>query len=86
MNNISLHVNMEGHAKTVVTDWHAIVDIFEQRQISQQDLTRIYAELCAGLRVTTRGLTLAKINASNELDSLIHSPSVVDSVYVGQQI
>lgn len=86
MNNISLHVNIEGHTRKVVTDWDAIVSTLKQRNVSAQQLATLYADLCAGLRVTTRGLTLAKINPVSELNSLIRMPKREEELYVGKSV
>ena len=84
MNNISLQVNIEGHTRKVVTDWDAIASTLRQRNMSTQQLATLYADLCAGLRVTTRGLTLAKINPGAELNNLIRAPKREEHLYVGE--
>ncbi|MBT1444314.1 hypothetical protein KJI95_07215 [Shewanella sp. JM162201] len=71
MENIALLVNLEGMSEKVTTDWNAVAATLLKRQVSQDALEDIYADLCAGLKVTTRGLTLAKLNTDLLLDGII---------------
>lgn len=71
MKNIALLVNLEGMPEKVTTDWNAVVATLKKRQVTQEGLMDIYAQLCAGLRVSTRGLTLAKLNTDLLLDGII---------------
>lgn len=71
MKNIPLQVNIEGQACTVDTDWLAIMATLKKRGLVQSELTNIYLELSAGMRVTTRGLTLAEIKLTATLDGII---------------
>ncbi|WP_442800710.1 hypothetical protein [Shewanella sp. AS16] len=60
MHNIALLVNIEGRINRVETDWLAISAVLSKRELTRDELQALHEELCAGLRVTTRGLTLAK--------------------------
>ncbi|WP_372870289.1 hypothetical protein [Shewanella sp.] len=71
MKNIALLVNLEGMPEKVTTDWNAVSTTLRKRQVSPEGLEDIYADLCAGLRVSTRGLTLAKLNTDLSLDGII---------------
>jgi hypothetical protein len=62
MENIALRVNIEGKEEKVATDWYAIMATLKNRGVDYDSLQRIHAELNAGLLVTTRRLTLAKVN------------------------
>lgn len=73
MQNIALLVNLEGMSEKVTTDWNAVSATLKNRQVTQEALVDIYAQLCAGLKVSTRGLTLAKLNADMVLDNVIRS-------------
>ncbi|ABL98868.1 hypothetical protein SHAM105786_07010 [Shewanella amazonensis] len=73
MQNIALLVNLEGMSEKVTTDWNAVSATLKKRQVTQEALVDIYAQLCAGLKVSTRGLTLAKLNADMVLDNVIRS-------------
>ncbi|UJF22866.1 hypothetical protein [Shewanella sp. OMA3-2] len=70
MQNILLIAALEGTQHQVSTDWFAIVAMLKARELSEDEINRVYNELCAGLRVTTRGVTLAKQSA-NELNKKI---------------
>ncbi len=71
MKNIPLQVNIEGQASSVDTDWLAIMATLKKRGLQQDELMGVYHELTSGMRVTTRGLSLAKINPNLELHGLI---------------
>ncbi|NRD74021.1 hypothetical protein HQQ94_12390 [Shewanella sp. VB17] len=71
MKNIPLHVNIEGQDHTVNTNWLTIMETLKKRSVVQHELTNIYQELSAGMRVTTRGLTLALIKPSSGLEGII---------------
>ncbi|AZQ09343.1 MULTISPECIES: hypothetical protein [Shewanella] len=71
MKNIALLVNLEGMPEKVTTDWNAVAATLKKRQVTQEGLLDIYAQLCAGLKVSTRGLTLAKLNTDLMLDGII---------------
>ncbi|QYJ76034.1 hypothetical protein [Shewanella sp. FJAT-52076] len=73
MKNIALLVNLEGMSEKVTTDWNAVSTTLKKRQVTQETLVDIYAQLCAGLKVSTRGLTLAKLNTDMVLDNVIRS-------------
>lgn len=73
MQNIALLVNLEGMSEKVTTDWNAVSATLKKCQVTQEALVDIYAQLCAGLKVSTRGLTLAKLNADMVLDNVIRS-------------
>lgn len=73
MKNIALLVNLEGMNEKVTTDWNAVSATLKKRQVTQEALVDIYAQLCAGLKVSTRGLTLAKLNTDMVLDNVIRS-------------
>lgn len=64
MQNILLIAALEGTQHQVSTDWFAIVAMLKARELSDDEINRVYNELCAGLRVTTRGVTLAKQSIS----------------------
>nr|WP_245335364.1 hypothetical protein [Shewanella sp. WXL01] len=59
---------MEGTQHEVTTDWFAIKAMLEKREVPASDIQNVYNELCAGLIVTTRGLTLSKINDNDSSD------------------
>ncbi|MBW8183381.1 MULTISPECIES: hypothetical protein [Shewanella] len=83
MKNIPLQVNIEGQDSTVDTDWLAIMATLKKRGLSQSELSTIYQELSAGMRVTTRGLTLAEIKPSIALDGIIRETKFSENDYVG---
>ncbi|GGQ20035.1 hypothetical protein [Shewanella litoralis] len=60
MHNIALIAALEGTRHQVTTDWFAIMAMLKTRNMSDDAIEIVYNDLCAGLRVTTRGLTLAK--------------------------
>ncbi|ASK67941.1 hypothetical protein ACE02D_01755 [Shewanella bicestrii] len=71
MENMALRVNIEGREEKVSTDWFAIMATLKKRGVDYDSLQRIHAELNAGLKVTTRRLTLAKLNQELELAGII---------------
>lgn len=60
MHNIALIAALEGTRHQVTTDWFAIMAMLKTRNMSDDAIELVYNDLCAGVRVTTRGLTLAK--------------------------
>lgn len=71
MENMALRVNIEGKEEKVDTDWFAIMATLKKRGVDYDSLQRIHAELNAGLKVTTRRLTLAKFNQDMNLVGII---------------
>ncbi|MCW3173185.1 hypothetical protein [Shewanella subflava] len=71
MQNIPLIAALEGTQHKVSTDWFAIMAMLKTRELSEDDINNVYNELCAGLRVTTRGLTLSKLSADDLNDKII---------------
>ncbi|EGM71689.1 hypothetical protein [Shewanella sp. HN-41] len=71
MENMTLRVNIEGREEKVDTDWFAIMATLKKRGVDCDSLQRIHAELNAGLKVTTRRLTLAKLHQDMNLASII---------------
>ena len=71
MENMALRVNIEGREEKVSTDWFAIMATHQKRGVDYDSLQRIHAELNAGLKVTTRRLTLAKLNLDMGLAGII---------------
>ncbi|AZG74549.1 hypothetical protein [Shewanella livingstonensis] len=67
MHNIALIAALEGTQHQVTTDWFAIMAMLKTRNMSDDAIKIVYNDLRAGLRVTTRGVTLAKAMDS-ELD------------------
>ena len=61
MDNILLNAALEGSVRKVRTDWVSIQKELNKRELTSADIDRVYSELCAGIRVTTRGLTLSKV-------------------------
>ncbi|MCL1090092.1 hypothetical protein L2744_10885 [Shewanella profunda] len=76
MENISLRVNIEGKEEKVATDWFAIMATLKKRGVDYDSLQRIHAELNAGLKVTTRRLTLAKMNEEIPLVGVIRDMNI----------
>ncbi|MGI2257952.1 hypothetical protein [Shewanella sp. GXUN23E] len=62
MENIRLRVKVEGCSHSVDTDWLTISRTLTLRAVSSSELVGLHTQLCAGVRVTTRGLTLGRIN------------------------
>ena len=83
MKNIPLHVNIEGQNCPVDTNWLAVMETLKKRSLSQHELFRIYLDLSAGMRVTTRGLTLAQIKPSHGLEGIIRETKISDYDYTG---
>jgi hypothetical protein len=75
MENMALRVNIEGKEEKVDTDWFAIMATLKKRGVDYDSLLRIHAELNAGLKVTTRRLTLAKFNQDMNLVGIIRETS-----------
>jgi len=78
MKNIPLQVNIEGQNSSVNTDWLAIMSTLKQRGLAPEELNCVYIELASGLRVTTRGLSLAMIMPNIELHGVIVDSNAVD--------
>lgn len=83
MKNIPLQVNIEGQTSFVDTDWLAIMATLKKRGLEQDELMCVYLELTSGMRVTTRGLSLAKQSQSMELQGLIREPKFSARDYAG---
>ncbi|ESE39569.1 hypothetical protein [Shewanella decolorationis] len=79
MENMALRVNIEGREEKVSTDWFAIMATLKKRGVDYDSLQRIHAELNAGLKVTTRRLTLAKLNQQLELAGIIRTTNEYSS-------
>ncbi len=73
MENMALRVNIEGRDERVSTDWFAIMGTLKNRGLDRDALLRVHAELNAGLKVTTRSLTLAKLSQERELVGIVRS-------------
>ena len=71
MKNIPLRVNIESQTSKVNTDWLAIMATLKKRGLEQDELASVYFDLNAGIRVTTRGLSLAKITMTENLEGII---------------
>lgn len=76
MENMALRVNIEGKEEKVDTDWFAIMATLKKRGVDYDSLQRIHAELNAGLKVTTRRLTLAKLHQDINLVGIIREVGV----------
>lgn len=83
MENISLRVNIEGKEEKVATDWFAIMATLKKRGVDYDSLQRIHAELNAGLKVTTRRLTLAKMNEEIPLVGVIRDMNISHRESIG---
>ncbi|WP_394205078.1 hypothetical protein [Shewanella waksmanii] len=81
MKNIPLQVNIEGQASVVKTDWLAIMATLKKRGLENDELMSVYLEVSSGLRVTTRGLTLAKVNPSTELNGITREACLTKQEY-----
>ncbi|WP_298770464.1 hypothetical protein [uncultured Shewanella sp.] len=77
MKNIPLRVNIEGQTSKVNTDWLAIMATLKKRGLEQDELASVYFDLNAGMRVTTRGLSLAKITVTQNLEGIIKDSAVL---------
>ncbi|MCH1929518.1 hypothetical protein [Shewanella acanthi] len=75
MENMALRVNIEGRLETVSTDWFAVMATLKKRGVDMDSLQRIHSELNAGLKVTTRRLTLAKLNQYIDLAGIVRGVS-----------
>lgn len=75
MENMALRVNIEGKEEKVDTDWFAIMTTLKNRGVDYHSLQQIHAELNAGLKVTTRRLTLAKLTQDMNLVGIIREVS-----------
>lgn len=85
MENITLRANIEGKEEKVATDWYAIMATLKKRGVDYDSLQRIHAELNAGLRVTTRRLTLAKVNPEMVLAGVIRDMNAPTSDFMGMR-
>ena len=83
MKNIPLQVNIEGQNSKIDTDWLAIMALLKKRGLAQSELSNIYQELSAGMRVTTRGLSLAEVKPSVSLDGIIRETKSAEYDYAG---
>ena len=81
MQNISLIAALEGTRHQVTTDWFAIMAMLKTRNMSDDAIKIVYNDLCAGLRVTTRGLTLARVN-ENAFDEQIIKPNGIHDLLI----
>ncbi|GGP97377.1 hypothetical protein [Shewanella ulleungensis] len=71
MHNIALIAALEGTRHQVTTDWFAIMAMLKTRNMSDDAIEIVYNDLCAGLRVTTRGLTLAKAVEKQQNENIV---------------
>ena len=71
MHNIALIAALEGTRHQVTTDWFAIMAMLKTRNMSDDAIEIVYNDLCAGLRVTTRGLTLAKAVEKQQNEDIV---------------
>nr|WP_283104413.1 hypothetical protein [Shewanella inventionis] len=62
---------LEGTRHQVTTDWFAIMAMLKTRNMSDDAIELVYNDLCAGVRVTTRGLTLAKAIDKQQNESVV---------------
>ena len=83
MKNIPILVHIEGQDSKVNTDWLAIMATLRKRGLEKDELEVVYFELSAGMRVTTRGLSLAKANPVDPLKDLLHEPKFSARDYAG---
>ena len=83
MKNIPLQVNIEGQDSFVDSDWLAIMATLKKRGLEHNELLSLYLELTSGMRVTTRGLSLAKLNPSLEVHGLIRETKFSANDYAG---
>ncbi len=86
MKNILLRVNIEGQNSFVDTDWLAIMVTLKKRGLEQDELMDLYLELTSEMRVTTRGLSLAKLNPSVEIHGLIREIKFSANDYAGMMV
>ncbi|MGI1935843.1 hypothetical protein ACRN98_03670 [Shewanella oncorhynchi] len=85
MENITLRANIEGKEEKVATDWYAIMATLKKRGVDYDSLQRIHAELNASLLVTTRRLTLAKVNPEMVLAGVIRDMNAPTSDFMGMR-
>jgi hypothetical protein len=71
VHNIALIAALEGTRHQVTTDWFAIMAMLKTRNMSDDAIEIVYNDLCAGLRVTTRGLTLAKAVEKQQNENIV---------------
>ncbi|MEC4727247.1 hypothetical protein HWQ46_17005 [Shewanella sp. D64] len=83
MKNIPLQVNLEGQDSRVDTDWLAIMAILKKRGLDQSELANIYLDISAGMRVTTRGLSLAQLKPNVSLNGIIRETRCSEYEYAG---
>ncbi|MCL1049142.1 hypothetical protein L2755_05830 [Shewanella abyssi] len=83
MKNIPLLVHIEGQDSKVNTDWLAIMATLKKRGLDKDELEVVYFELCAGMRVTTRSLSLAKASPVDPLKGLLYEPKFSARDYAG---
>ncbi|GIU22017.1 hypothetical protein L2719_01095 [Shewanella schlegeliana] len=86
MKNIPILVHIEGQDSKVNTDWLAIMATLKKRGLERDELEVVYFELCAGMRVTTRGLGLAKVTPVEPLQGLLYEPKFSARDYAGMLI
>ncbi|MEI6859955.1 MAG: hypothetical protein V5788_09275 [Shewanella sp.] len=86
MKNIPLQVSIEGQVSFVDTDWLAITVTLKKRGLEQDELMGIYLALTSGMRVTTRGLSLAKLNPSMEIDGVTKKTTFSVNDYAGMMV
>lgn len=82
MQNIALTAALEGTQHEVTTDWFAIKAMLETREMTAEDIQNVYNELCAGLIVTTRGLTLSKRAETDNQTEIIKPSSDADDLLI----
>lgn len=70
MKNIPIHASIEGQTRVVDTDWLAIMATLRERGLGHDELQLVYSQLNSYLKVTTRGLTLAKIPPSMAIEGI----------------
>ncbi|MCK8043886.1 hypothetical protein MSG37_03235 [Shewanella sp. 1CM18E] len=83
MKNIPILAQIEGQDSKVNTDWLAIMATLKKRGLETDELEVVYFELHAGMRVTTRGLSLAKAIPESPLAGLLHEPKFSARDYAG---
>lgn len=83
MKNIPIRAHIEGQDSKVNTDWLAIMATLKKRGLETDELEVVYFELCAGMRVTTRGLSLAKATPEAQLQGLLYEPKFSARDYAG---
>ncbi|MCL1037124.1 hypothetical protein L2725_07395 [Shewanella corallii] len=58
MDNIALTVAVEGQSSVMDSDWYSVRRTLAFRGLEQGMLNDVYTQLIAGVKVSTRGLTL----------------------------